>query len=87
MAGLFQTAKRVAGEIGGRSARFSASIEARERVDEDEFLISASGRVKRDAGKQSGGSYPRSSPPRPVNSDATFMARVFSAVEPPLAPF
>lgn len=88
VAGLLQTAKRVAGEIGGRSARFSASIEARERVDvgrgRDVFQIS-SGRVKRDAGKR--GSYPRSSPPRPVNSDATFMARVFDEVEPPLAPF
>ena len=88
VAGLLQTAKRVAGEIGGGSARFSASIEARERVDvgrgRDVFQIS-SGRVKRDAGKR--GSYPRSSPPRPVNSDATFMARVFDEVEPPLAPF
>lgn len=76
------------GKSGGGSARFSASIEARERVDvgrgRDVFQIS-SGRVKRDAGKR--GSYPRSSPPRPVNSDATFMARVFDEVEPPLAPF
>jgi hypothetical protein len=34
VAGLFQTAKGVVGEIGGRSARFSASIEARKRVDD-----------------------------------------------------
>ena len=91
VAGLFQTAKCVAGEIGGRSAHFSASIEARERVDDGrgwDVFQNSSGRVKSDGRKrEGGGSYPRSSPPRPVNSDATFMTRVFDAFEPPLAAF
>jgi hypothetical protein len=70
--GLFQTVSGRGGKSGGLTRVFDVPILLERAVKRE----SANART-----------YPRSRPPRPVNTDATFIAVVLTPVTPPLAEF